>query len=68
MEVATRANRATCFHAGLLLGLFFDPEDGDDVTPKRWLPLIGLHGVISQKTVLFKLRKVHTNMYPEGLL
>jgi hypothetical protein len=22
---------ATCFHAGFLLGLFFDPEDGDDI-------------------------------------
>jgi hypothetical protein len=23
--------RATCFHAGFLLGLFFDPEDGVDM-------------------------------------
>jgi hypothetical protein len=22
---------ATCFHAGFLLGLFFDPEDGNDI-------------------------------------
>jgi hypothetical protein len=22
---------ATCFHAGILLGLFFNPEDGDDM-------------------------------------
>jgi hypothetical protein len=22
------AELATCFHAGILLGLFFDPEDG----------------------------------------
>jgi hypothetical protein len=22
---------ATCFHAGFLLGLFFDPEDGGDI-------------------------------------
>jgi hypothetical protein len=22
---------ATCFHAGFLLGLFFDPEDGGDM-------------------------------------
>jgi hypothetical protein len=22
---------STCFHAGFLLGLFFDPEDGDDM-------------------------------------
>jgi hypothetical protein len=22
---------ATCFHAGFLLGVFFDPEDGSDM-------------------------------------
>jgi hypothetical protein len=32
---------------------FFDPEDGGDVTPKRRLKLNGLHGVISQKMILF---------------
>jgi hypothetical protein len=26
-----RALLATCFHAGFLLGLFFDPEDGGDM-------------------------------------
>jgi hypothetical protein len=26
---------ATCLHAGFLLGLFFDPEDGGDVPSKR---------------------------------
>jgi hypothetical protein len=25
------AQLATCFHAGFLLGLFFDPEDGGDM-------------------------------------
>jgi hypothetical protein len=25
------AELATCFHAGLLLGLFFELEDGDDM-------------------------------------
>jgi hypothetical protein len=28
-----KAVPAGCFHAGLLLGLFFDPEDGSDVPP-----------------------------------
>jgi hypothetical protein len=28
---ANRAPLATCFHAGFLLGLFFDPEDGGDM-------------------------------------
>jgi hypothetical protein len=36
-----------------LLGLFFDPEDGSDVPPKRRLAFNGLHGIISQNTVLF---------------
>jgi hypothetical protein len=44
---------ATYFHAGFLLGIFFDPEDGGDVPPKRRLTFNGLHGVISQKIVLF---------------
>jgi hypothetical protein len=26
------ASRATCLHAGFLLSLFFDPEDGDDMS------------------------------------
>jgi hypothetical protein len=37
------------------LDLFFDPEDGGDVPPKRRLTLNGLHGVISQKMILFVL-------------
>jgi hypothetical protein len=38
------------FHAGFLLGLFFNPEDGGDMNPpKRRLTLDGLHGVIFQK-------------------
>jgi hypothetical protein len=31
----------------------FDPEDGGDVPPKRRLTLNRLHGIISQKMVLF---------------
>jgi hypothetical protein len=43
------------FQTGFLLGLFFDPEDGGDMfLPKRRLIFNGLHGVISQKIVLFK--------------
>jgi hypothetical protein len=36
-----------------LLGLSFDPEDGDMFFPKRRLTFNGLHGVISQKTEFF---------------
>jgi hypothetical protein len=42
------------FLAGTLLGLF-DPEDGDDVPPKRRFTFNGLQGVISQKKMLFKI-------------
>jgi hypothetical protein len=32
MQVARRAALlSTCFHAGFLFGLFFDPEDGGDI-------------------------------------
>jgi hypothetical protein len=48
-------------HAGFLLGLFFDPRDGDDVLPKRRLTLTELHGVISQKTELFITTAVRTS-------
>jgi hypothetical protein len=44
---------ATCFQAGFLLSLFFHPEDGGDVPPKRRLTLNGLQGVIFQKMVHF---------------
>jgi hypothetical protein len=30
-QAANRALLATCFHAGILLGLLFDHEDGDDM-------------------------------------
>jgi hypothetical protein len=40
-------------HAGFLLGLFFYPEDGGHVTPKRQLTFNGLHGITSQKSELF---------------
>jgi hypothetical protein len=47
----------TCFHAGFLLTSFFRPWRWRRyVPPKRRLTLIGPHGVISQKMVLFTLR------------
>jgi hypothetical protein len=39
-------------HAGFSLGLFFFPEDGSDVSPKRRLNFNELGGIISQKTEL----------------
>jgi hypothetical protein len=44
---------ATCFQAGFLLSLFFDPEDGGNVPLKRQLTFNGLHSVISQKIAVF---------------
>jgi hypothetical protein len=40
-------------HADFLLRIFFDPEDGGDMSPKCLLTLSGLHGIISQKIELF---------------
>jgi hypothetical protein len=39
--------------AGFLLGLFLDPEDGNEVSPKHWLTFSGLHRIISKKRELF---------------
>jgi hypothetical protein len=36
-------------HAGFLLGLLFDPEDGGDVPLKHRLIFTELQGVISEK-------------------
>jgi hypothetical protein len=45
-----------------LLGLFFDPEAGGDIFfPKSRLTFTGLHGVISQKIVLFITTAVRTS-------
>jgi hypothetical protein len=51
---------ATCYHTGILLGLF-ELENGGDVTPKRRLNLNGLHGVISHMRVLFITTAVRTS-------
>jgi hypothetical protein len=43
-----------------LLGLFFDPEDGGDVPPKRRLTFNRLHDVISQNITLSITTDVRT--------
>jgi hypothetical protein len=53
---------ATCFHTDVFRDLF-DPEDGGDVPPKRRLTFNGLHGVIYQKIVLFR---IHHSSRQEG--
>jgi hypothetical protein len=50
-----------CFHADILPGLFFDPEDGGNVPLKHWLTFNRIHGVIYQKTVLFITTTVKTS-------
>jgi hypothetical protein len=49
------------FHAGFLLNLFFFTEDGGDMFLRNVVLLNGLHGVISQKTVLFTTTAVRTS-------
>jgi hypothetical protein len=50
------------FHAGFLLSLFFQPwRWRRNVPPKRRLTLNGLHGVTSQKMVLFITTAVRTS-------
>jgi hypothetical protein len=45
---------ASClFHAGLLLGLLLDSEDGDDLFLRNVGRLIGLHGVTILKVELY---------------
>jgi hypothetical protein len=49
-------------HAGFLLGLFFDPEEGGDMfLPKRLLTFSGLHGVISHEIARFITTAVRTS-------
>jgi hypothetical protein len=45
--------QSTCFLAGFLLGMFFNPEDGGSYVPlKRLLTFGGLHSVVTPKIVL----------------
>jgi hypothetical protein len=43
---------ATCSHNDILLGTFFGLEDFGDVPQKRPLISNGLHGIISEETML----------------
>jgi hypothetical protein len=59
---------ATCFHAGILLGLF-DPEDGGDTFLRNVLLTFNEpHGAISQKIVLFITNVVRTSNLKSHLL
>jgi hypothetical protein len=42
-----------------LVGFLFDPEDGNDVPPKRWAYL-ELNGVTTQRSALFIVTAVGT--------
>jgi hypothetical protein len=52
-EQAKQSSLCYVLHAGFLLCLFFDPESGGDVSPKRRSTFNGLHGCISQKIDFF---------------
>jgi hypothetical protein len=56
------------FHVGFLLGLFFDPEGGGDIPPKRRLTFNVLHDVISQNIDLFVTTAVGTSHNTEAVL
>jgi hypothetical protein len=49
---------ATCFHAGIFLGLFFDPEDGGDMLFRN-ISLLLRDYVKSQKIKLFRLEDIN---------
>jgi hypothetical protein len=42
----------------ILLGLFFDLEDGGDISPKRRLTFNELHSVMSQKTLFLIVQNI----------
>jgi hypothetical protein len=41
---------ATWCHSGFMCCLFFDHEEGGDISQKCWMTLSGLHGVTSQNS------------------
>jgi hypothetical protein len=53
------------FHVRFSLGLFFHPEDGGDMFLRNVGYFNGIHGVISQKIVLFITTAVRTSNQTE---
>jgi hypothetical protein len=53
--------------AGILLSLFFDPEDGGNVPPKRQLTLNGLQGVINQPSRWFLVKLNFSTLKMEAI-
>jgi hypothetical protein len=54
-QARTSLKQCSKLYPSFLLGLFFDPEDGN-IPRKRRLTFNGLHGVITQITEVFDLR------------
>jgi hypothetical protein len=52
--VKSGAEFATCYHAGILLVLFYHEDGGDIFLRNVGLNFDGIHGVISQKIILFR--------------
>jgi hypothetical protein len=61
--ISRARKQVASFHVGFLLDLFFDPEDGGDVPPKRRLAFSGLHVIISQKLVLIIINVFQTECH-----
>jgi hypothetical protein len=61
--VEGRPNKVNLLHAGFLLGLVFDTEDGVDMFLRNVLTLNGLHGIISRTIILFITTAVRTSHF-----
>jgi hypothetical protein len=61
--VASRAVLTTCFHAGIVFGLFYEPEDGGDTFLRNVGSFNGEDSVISQKKVLFTVSVSLNKLY-----